>query len=217
MTTKVRLVGPTPFLQEIRSSGVVLFFKKRSPDLLTSCEAGRISLGTVTSSLFLLLACAWLLCPVRFVLARAEASGRIVAVFPASRGDEFSLTYLHSVYRQPAAEDFVVEAAGFSLARIASPSEAVLEYYGRHEPIVRTETGYEVRPAARRRVHVESLRVLASVEGARTLVMGMDRAPLFATSSPGLPRPTPGAAESSGQAVIISVVRLPRVARWLHR
>lgn len=163
-----------------------------------------ISRGRAASRLFLLVAVAWLLYPVRFVVARAEASGRIVAAFPASRGEGFSLTYVHSVYRQPASEDFVVDARGFSLARIASPSEAVLEYYARREPIVRTDTGYEVRPAGSQGVHVESLRVLASAEGARTLVMGMERAPLFAIGSP-------------GRAVIISVVRLPRVARWLHR
>ncbi len=58
-----------------------------------------------------------------------DRDGDTVAALDLPRSGAFELTYRHSYYRRPAVERFVADGDGFRLVEIASPSEAVLEYY----------------------------------------------------------------------------------------
>ena len=61
-----------------------------------------------------------------------ENAGRgIVARYPVKAGDAFSITYQHSIYRQPVVEEFSVGTGGeLILTGVRSDSGAVLEYFG---------------------------------------------------------------------------------------
>jgi len=61
-----------------------------------------------------------------------ENAGRgIVARYPVKAGDAFSITYQHSIYRQPVDEEFSVGPGGeLILTGVRSDSGAVLEYFG---------------------------------------------------------------------------------------
>lgn len=98
-----------------------------------------------------------------------EGSGRELARVAVEDGATLRLSYVHSIYVQPAAEEFAVRSDGFELVGIASPSQAVLEYYARAEPIERVGDGYLIRVAGERHAR---LRVRASVLGRRTAHVG---------------------------------------------
>ena len=59
----------------------------------------------------------------------ADERGREVASVPLPEAGRFALSYRHSVYRAEVTETFAVADGGFRLVAIASPSEAVLDYY----------------------------------------------------------------------------------------
>ena len=101
-------------------------------------------------------------------------------------GAPLQLRYRHSVYGQPAVEEFAVTPAGLRLVRLASPSVAVLEYYARPEPIRPAPEGYEIRVLSG--PPVPRLTLLASETGQRTVRLRGARA------GPGLPgrRRAPG-------------------------
>src|SRR3989304_3772849 len=51
--------------------------------------------------------------------------------YPLERGQTFSVTYVHSIYRQPVVEEFSVGPGGeLVLTGVRSESGAVLEYFG---------------------------------------------------------------------------------------
>ncbi len=85
-------------------------------------------------------------------------------------GAPLQLRYRHSVYGQPAVEEFAVTPAGLRLVRLASPSVAVLEYYARPEPIRPAPEGYEIRVLSG--PPVPRLTLLASETGQRTVLFG---------------------------------------------
>jgi hypothetical protein len=85
-------------------------------------------------------------------------------------GAPLQLRYRHSVYGQPAVEEFAVTPAGLRLVRLASPSVAVLEYYARPEPIRTAPEGYEIRVLSG--PPVPRLSLLASETGQRTVRFG---------------------------------------------
>ena len=94
-----------------------------------------------------------------------------------------SLRYMHSIYRQPATEEFAVRADGLYLVRLASPSTAVLEYYARPEPVTPAGSGFEIRLARPERF--PRLSVLASEVGERTVVYAGRELPLHRLAGPG--------------------------------
>jgi Domain of unknown function (DUF1850) len=106
------------------------------------------------------------------VVVRDGSDTLIEAALPAS--GRFALTYRHSVYRAPAEERFRAEGDDFALEAIASPSEAVLDYYALEGR--RTRRGVLVldRPA---RFH--DMDLAATHVGRRTLVVGDRRYPLW--------------------------------------
>jgi hypothetical protein len=112
------------------------------------------------------------------VVART-AAGELVAGAPLGPGRTFALAYRHSVYRVPAEERFRADrdGRGFALVAVASPSEAVLDYYA-IEGSRRREAGrWVLRPA--RPARFGTLALAATSIGRRTLVAGGRRAPLW--------------------------------------
>ena len=106
----------------------------------------------------------------------ADERGREVANVPLPEAGRFALSYRHSVYRAEVTETFAVADGGFRLVAIASPSEAVLDYYELEGRRV-AEHGWRLEPAATPRL--EALPLVATEVGRRTLVVGDRRLPLF--------------------------------------
>jgi hypothetical protein len=107
----------------------------------------------------------------------ADERGRQVASVPLPPSRRFALQYVHSVYRAQVTETFAATGDGFRLVAVASPSEAVLDYYeleGRR----RADGGWRrLEPAATPRL--ATLPLIATELGRRTLVVGGRRLPLF--------------------------------------
>jgi hypothetical protein len=107
----------------------------------------------------------------------ADERGRRVASVPLPPSGRFALQYVHSVYRARVTETFAAAGDGFRLVAVASPSEAVLDYYeleGRR----RAEGGWRrLEPAASPRL--DRLPLVATELGRRTLVVDGRRLPLF--------------------------------------
>jgi hypothetical protein len=108
----------------------------------------------------------------------ADERGRQVASVPLPASGRFALQYVHSVYRARVTETFAAAGGdGFRLVAVASPSEAVLDYYeleGRR----RAEGGWRrLEPAASPRL--DRLPLVATELGRRTLVVDGRRLPLF--------------------------------------
>ena len=106
----------------------------------------------------------------------ADERGREVASVPLPEAGRFALSYRHSVYRAEVTETFAVADGGFRLVAIASPSEAVLDYYELEGRRV-ADHGWRLEPAATPRL--EALPLVATEVGRRTLVVGGRRVPLF--------------------------------------
>jgi hypothetical protein len=109
----------------------------------------------------------------------ADQRGREVASVALGTPGRFALQYRHSVYRAEVTETFAVDGGtGFRLVEVASPSEAVLDYYeleGRR----RADGGWlRLEPDAPPRL--DSLPLVATELGRRTLVAGGRRLPLYA-------------------------------------
>lgn len=112
-----------------------------------------------------------------------DQRGHQVATAQLPRSGRFTLRYLHSVYRAPVTETF---AAGpghrFRLVAVASPSQAVLDYYAMDGR--RGSDGGWLRLEPERSPPLEALPVLATEVGRRTLEVGQRRLPLYATGRP---------------------------------
>ena len=106
----------------------------------------------------------------------ADERGREVASVPLPEAGRFALSYRHSVYRAEVTETFAVADGGFRLVAIASPSEAVLDYYELEGRRV-DDHGWRLEPAATPRL--EALPLVATEVGRRTLVVGDRHVPLF--------------------------------------
>ena len=106
----------------------------------------------------------------------ADERGRELASVPLPEAGRFALSYRHSVYRAEVTETFAVADGGFRLVAIASPSEAVLDYYELEGRRV-AEHGWRLEPAATPRL--EALPLVATEVGRRTLVVGDRQVPLF--------------------------------------
>jgi hypothetical protein len=63
------------------------------------------------------------------VVALDAATGRPVAARPLPAAGTFALAYTHSAYRAPTAELFAAAGRRFTMYAVASPNEAVLDYY----------------------------------------------------------------------------------------
>ncbi len=115
------------------------------------------------------------------VVVRGADGGEMGRV-PLPESGRFSLEYLHSYYRAPAAEHFVAEQAGFRLAGISSTSEEVLDYYGLEGE--REARGGWFRLEPEESQSYERLPLIATETGRRTLVVASQRIPLYAEDGP---------------------------------
>ena len=107
----------------------------------------------------------------------ADERGRQLASVPLPGSGEFALQYRHSVYRAEVTETFAAGGGGFRLVAVASPSEAVLDYYELEGRRSAANGWRRLEPAATPRL--TALPLLATEVGRRTLVVGDRRLPLF--------------------------------------
>jgi hypothetical protein len=108
----------------------------------------------------------------------ADERGREVARVRLPASGRFALRYRHSVYRAEVTETFAAGADGFRLVTIASPSEAVLDYYQLEGRRAASGPLWRLEPAAS--LALASLPLVATDVGRRTLVVGDRQVPLFA-------------------------------------
>ena len=128
-------------------------------------------------------------------------SGHVLARLAVAEATPVRLSYVHTLDRAPASEEFVVRAGRLELVRLHSPSAAVLEYYARPEPIRPAPEGYAIDLAGE---SYAELPVLASATGQRT-VHCCGRVVALA------------ALAGDGARVVLRVARWPRVVvLWAH-
>ena len=114
-------------------------------------------------------------CGGRSVVVR-EQDGDVLAEARLPASGSFAIEYLHSYYRAPARESFTADESGFRMAEIASPSEAVLDYY---ELAGTKRHGSWMRLIPARPRHFERLALIATPTGRRTLEVGGRRYALY--------------------------------------
>jgi Domain of unknown function (DUF1850) len=107
----------------------------------------------------------------------ADEHGRELADVRLPAGGRFALQYRHSVYQAEVTETFAATDGGFRLVAVASPSEAVLDYYELAGRRGRDGGWWRLEPDATPRL--DALPLLATGVGRRTLVVGDRRLPLF--------------------------------------
>jgi hypothetical protein len=107
----------------------------------------------------------------------ADERGRELAAVPLPPSGRFALRYRHSVYQDEVTETFAASGDGFRLVAVASPSEAVLDYYELEGRRGRDGGWRRLEPDASPRLH--ALPLLATEVGRRTLVVEDRRLPLF--------------------------------------
>jgi hypothetical protein len=100
----------------------------------------------------------------------------VVAGYPVKTGDVFSITYQHSIYRQPVVEEFSVgPGAELVLTGVRSESGAVLEYFGFSDS----------RPYHAMNRPMRTIVFRVAVEGAQTLTLGGRRISFLRLGDPG--------------------------------
>lgn len=95
-------------------------------------------------------------------------------------GERFQLSYVHSIYRAPAVEHFVVQDSSLVMTHISSTSEAVIDYYALDG--ARRATGGWHTLSMRDSVRYEELRIIGTEVGQRTVVVGGRCYPLFSAA-----------------------------------
>ncbi len=107
-----------------------------------------------------------------------DPEGRTTSRYPLPGSGEFEIEYVHSYYQAPTAEHFFAKKDGsFELFNVSSPSEAVLDYYemeGRKEI-----EEYLLQLVPDRPQRFETLPLIATDKGRRTLVVSGERIPLY--------------------------------------
>ena len=106
-----------------------------------------------------------------------ENTGRgVVARYAVKEGDAFSITYQHSIYRQPVVEEFSVGPGGeLVLTGVRSDSGAVLEYFGFSDS----------RPFHALNRPMRTIVFRVAMEGAQTLTLGGRRISFLRLGDPG--------------------------------
>lgn len=116
-----------------------------------------------------------------------DESGERTASLPLPESGEFGLEYRHSYYRAPATEHFVAGAdgekdEGFRLIGVSSTNGGVLDYYALEGE--RRDRGERMLLDLEAERGYDSLPLIATREGRRTLVAGGERLPLYAEGGP---------------------------------
>jgi hypothetical protein len=106
-----------------------------------------------------------------------ETGGAEVAEADLPASGRFALTYRHSVYRAPAEERFRATGDDFVLEAIASPSEAVIDYYAIEGRRTRRNGRWVLTLAHPTRFH--DMALAATAVGRRTLAVEGRTYPLW--------------------------------------
>lgn len=114
-------------------------------------------------------------------MVRGE-SGERTGSLPLPESGEFGLEYRHSYYRAPATEHFVAGSEGFRLVGISSTNGGVLDYYELKGE--REDRGDRMLLDLDAEHGYDSLPLIATQEGRRTLVAGGERLPLYTEDGP---------------------------------
>jgi hypothetical protein len=114
------------------------------------------------------------------VVALDAATGRPVAARPLPATGTFALAYVHSAYRAPTAELFTAAGRHFTMYAVASPNEAVLDYYAVPGPRARHAGWWMLR--LDRPVVLGELSLIGTPIGRRTLVTASGCAALYPRS-----------------------------------
>ena len=110
------------------------------------------------------------------VLEFENARRGIVARYPVKAGDAFSITYQHSIHRQPVVEEFSVGPGGeLILTGVRSESGAVLEYFGFSDS----------RPFHAMNRPMRTIVFRVAMEGAQILALGDRRISFLGLGDPG--------------------------------
>jgi hypothetical protein len=112
----------------------------------------------------------------------ADERGRELARAELPASGRFALSYRHSVYRAEVTETFAADGDRFRLVGVASPSEAVLDYYELAGRRRHAGGGWLLEPAAS--PPLASLPLVASERGRRALVVEGRRLPLYEPGRP---------------------------------
>jgi hypothetical protein len=105
-----------------------------------------------------------------------DEDGKVIAEARLPDSGRFAIEYRHSYYEVAARESFAVDDAGFAMVEVASPSEAVLDYY--ELAGTKRRDGW-MRLVPDRPRHFERLPLIATPVGRRTLEVGGERYPLY--------------------------------------
>jgi len=145
----------------------------------------------------------WLLWPLPVVRLVNETRQRELACAAVREGATLHLSYVHSIYRQPATEEFRVSETGLDLVRLRSVSVPVLEYYARSEPIQLAGAGAGAGRVAEHVIEIQpqrhaNLTVLVSELGQRTVLYDGRTWPLHRLAG-------------DGERVRLAVERAPRI------
>ncbi|HEU5156749.1 MAG TPA: hypothetical protein VFU43_07105 [Streptosporangiaceae bacterium] len=111
------------------------------------------------------------------VVALDAATGRPVAARPLPASGAFALAYVHSAYRAPTAELFAAAGRRFTMYAVASPNEAVLDYYAVPGARARRMGWWVLR--LDRPVLLDELSLIGTPVGRRTLVTAAGCVPLY--------------------------------------
>jgi hypothetical protein len=107
-------------------------------------------------------------CGGRSVVVRDE-DGVVLAEARLPASGRFAIEYRHSYYRVPAREEFAADESGFRMVGVASPNEAVLDYY--ELAGTKRRSGW-IRLTVARPRRFERLPLIATPVGRRTLEVG---------------------------------------------
>ena len=105
-----------------------------------------------------------------------DEDGSVLAKARLPASGRFALEYRHSYYRVAARESFAADSSGVRMIEVASPSEAVLDYY--ELPGSKRRDGW-MRLTPARPQHFARLPVIATAVGRRTLEVDGRRYPLY--------------------------------------
>jgi hypothetical protein len=114
------------------------------------------------------------------VMALDAATGRPVAARPLPATGTFALAYVHSAYRAPTAELFAAAGRRFTMYAVASPNEAVLDYYAVPGTRARLAGWWVLR--LDRSVAFGEVPLIGTPVGGRTLVTASGCAALYPRS-----------------------------------
>jgi hypothetical protein len=112
-----------------------------------------------------------------------DDGGRTVVHAALPDSGRFQIEYTHSYYDAPATENFVAKRDGsFELVEISSPSEAVLDYYELEGRKKAEGELFRLAPDKPRRF--ETLPLIGTEKGRRTLIASNEEFPLYEASVP---------------------------------